>query len=126
MLWDIHNVLLVLHVYCNELVTNLWCVLSIVDQAELLCLDVLLKLWVGFKSDTFALNFLAPSIFIETFSEENDIGQNSFVIVLVYSVAHSVEIEGEDLVNQHLSPILVRQIIIVPLPVLGVGIWRQR
>ena len=72
-LGDVENVLLVLHVHSHELVANFWGVLRIVNWAEELPLDVLLKLDVAFKFDAFTLNFLAPAIFVEALSEEDHV-----------------------------------------------------
>lgn len=91
-LWNVENVLLVLHVHRDELVANLWRMLSVVHKAELLGLDIDLQDWVAFKSDTLTLNFLSPSVLVETFSEKDHICQYSFVISLVDSIAHSVKV----------------------------------
>jgi hypothetical protein len=91
-LWDIKNVLFVLHVNSHELVAYFWRVLRIVNRAEELPLDVLLQLNVAFKLDAFALDFLAPTIFVKALSEEDNIGKDSTIVILVDSIAHSVEI----------------------------------
>lgn len=98
-LWDVEDVLFVLHVYGHKLVANFRCMLGVVHEAELLGLDVNFKDWVAFKSDAFAFNFLAPTILVETLSEENHIGQNCFVIVLVDAVTHPVKIERKDFID---------------------------
>jgi len=72
-LWNVEDVLFVLHVHGNELIANLWCMLGVVHKAELLGLDIDLKHWVAFKSDAFALDFLSPSVLIKAFSEEDHI-----------------------------------------------------
>jgi len=89
-LWDVEDVFLVLHVYGHELVANFRCMLGVVHKAELLSFDINFKDWVAFKSDAFAFYFLAPTILVETLSKENNIGQNSLVIVLVNAIAHPV------------------------------------
>lgn len=72
-LGDVENVLLVLHVHSHELIANFWGVLRIVNWAEELPLNVLLKLDVTFKFDALTLNFLAPAIFVEALSEEDHV-----------------------------------------------------
>lgn len=106
-LWDVEDVLFVLHVHGNELIANFRCMLGVVHKAELLGLDVDLKHWVAFKSDALALDFLSPSVLIEAFSEENNVGQNGLVVSLVDTVAHPVEIECKDFIHKHLLSILV-------------------
>jgi len=90
MLRDVINVFLVLHVYRHKLVADFRRMLCIVYQAELLGLYVVLQFWVVFESYTFTLDFLSPAIFVQTFSEEDHVGQHNFVIELVDTVAHSV------------------------------------
>lgn len=70
---DVENVFLVLHVHSHELVANFWRVLSVVDRAEELSLDVLLQLDVAFKFDALGFNFFAPAIFVEALSEEDNV-----------------------------------------------------
>ena len=99
MLWDIKDVLFILHVHCHKFIANFRCMLGVVHEAELLGLDVNFKDWVAFKSDAFAFNFLAPTILVETLSEENHVGQNRFVIVLVDAVTHPVKIKRKDFID---------------------------
>lgn len=89
-LWDVEDVLFVLHVYGNELVANFRRMLGVVDKAELLGLDVNFKDWVAFKSDAFTFNFLSPTVLVETLSEKDHVGQYSLVVILVDAVAHPV------------------------------------
>lgn len=112
---------LVLHVHCDELVADLGRVLGVVDQAELLVGDIRLELWVVLELDALAFDLLAPAILVEALSEEDHVSQDDFVIALVDSVTHPVQIQGEDLVNQHLLPVLVRQKIVISLPFTLVG-----
>ena len=104
---DVENVLLVLHVHSHELVANFWGVLRIVNWAEELPLNVLLKLDVAFKFDAFTLNFLAPAIFVKALSEENHVSKDRAIVILVDSVTHSVEVEGEDLIHEHILAVSV-------------------
>jgi len=91
-LWDVEDVLFVLHVYGNELVANFRRMLGVVDKAELLGLDVNFKDWVAFKSDAFTFNFLTPTVLVETLSEKDYVGQYGFVVILVDAVAHPVQV----------------------------------
>jgi len=99
MLWDVENVLLVLHVDRDEFVTDFGSVLSVINQTELFVLYVSLHVWIVFKSDTFALDSLGPSVLIKALSEEDDVSQYNLVIVLVNAVAHSVEVQCKDFIN---------------------------
>ena len=90
MLGDVKYVLFVFHVHCDELIANLGCMFSIVDQTELLGLDIHLQLWVVLQSDAFTLYLLAPAVLVETFPEEDDISQHNPVVKLVNPIAHPV------------------------------------
>lgn len=91
-LWDVEDVLFILHVYSNELVANFRRMLGVVHEAELLSLDINFKHWVAFKSDTFTFDFLSPAVLVETLSEEDNICQDSFIVILVDSVTHPIQI----------------------------------
>ncbi len=91
-LWDVEDVLFVLHVHGNELVANFGCMLGVVHEAELLGLDVNFKDWVAFKSDAFTFDFLSPTVLVEAFSEKDYVGQHGLVISLVDAVRHPVQI----------------------------------
>ena len=73
MLWDVKNVLFVLHVNSHEFVADFWGVFSVVNGAEQFSLDVLFKFHITLKLDAFALDLFAPAVFIEALSEENDV-----------------------------------------------------
>ena len=120
-LWDVKDVLLVLHVNCHELVANFRSVLRIVDRAEQLSLDILLQLHVGLKLDAFALDLFAPAVLIEALSEENDVGQDDLVVVFVDSIRHSIQIQGEDFIDKHILSISICKTIVVSLPLLRIG-----
>lgn len=109
MLLDVEDRLLVLHVNCHELVADLRSVLCVVHKAERLFGNLLLDLWVFFEFYAFALNLLAPAVFVEALSEEDDVGQHCPIVLLVDSIAHTVQVKREDLVNLHLLPVLVVQ-----------------
>ena len=91
-LWDVEDVLLVLHVYGHKLVADFWSMLSVVDKTELLGLDVNFEHWVAFKPDAFTFDFLTPTVLVETFSEKDNVGQHGLVISLVDAVRHPVQI----------------------------------
>jgi CRISPR/Cas system endoribonuclease Cas6 (RAMP superfamily) len=91
-LWDVEDVLFVLHVHGNEFIANFRCMLGVVHEAELLGLDVNFKDWVAFKSNAFTFNFLSPTVLVKTLSEEDNVGQYSLVVILVDAVAHPIQI----------------------------------
>ena len=47
MLLDVYQALLILHVHCHKFIADLWSMLSVVDQAELLGFDVKLQFWIS-------------------------------------------------------------------------------
>lgn len=95
---DVDQTLFVFHVDCYKLIADFWSMLSVVHKAELLSFYVCFHLRMSIQSDTFTLNFFTPSIFIEAFSEKNDISQNNSVIVLVNSIAHSEKIKSKNFI----------------------------
>ena len=121
MLGYVYDRLFVLHVHCHKLVAYLGRVLGVVDQAELLVGNVRLQFRIVLELDALTFDLLAPAILVEALSEEDHVSQDDFVIALVDSVTHPVQIQGEDLVNQHLLPVLVRQKIVISLPFTLVG-----
>ena len=120
-LGDIVNVLLVLHVHCHELVTDFRRMFCVVHQAELLRLDVQLKLRVVFQTDALAFDLLAPAVLVEAFPEEDHVGEHDLVVEGIDPIAHSVKVESENLVNQHLLAINHTQVVVVAFPFGGVG-----
>jgi hypothetical protein len=117
---DIEDVFLVLHVHRHELVANFWRVFGVVNRAEELPLNVLLQLDIAFKFDALALNFLSPAVLVEALSEEDHVGEDRAVVILVDPVAHPVEIERENLVHQHVLAVSVCEAVVIPLPLFGV------
>jgi len=126
MLWDVEDVLFVLHVYGNELVANFRRMLGVVHEAELLGLDINFKHRVAFKSDAFTFNFLSPAVLVKTFSEKDHIGQYSLVVVLVDAVAHPVQIKRKNFIHEHFLSIFVGQVIVISLPFGWISGWRKR
>jgi len=123
---DVKHVLLVLHVHSDELVADLRGMLCVVHQAEELGLDVQLHFWITVNLDAFALDFLGPAVLVEALSEENNVGKDDFVILNVDAVAHSVEVKRENLVAKHLLPVIVGEIVVVPGPLLRIGVrWQH-
>lgn len=113
---DVKDVLLVLHVNSHELVADFWGVLCVIDQTKLLVLDVHLELWIVFQAYALTFDLLAPAILVEALPEEDHVGQHNFVVELVYSDAHAVQVQGKDLVHQHFLAILGAQVVIISLP----------
>ena len=95
---------------------------SIVNQTELLVSDISFQFRLLFEFNVLTFDFLAPSILIQALSEEDDIGQHGPVVLLVHPVADSVQVKRKDFVNEHFLSILVIEQIIVPLPLLLVGL----
>ena len=125
MLGDVEDILLVLHVNSDELVADLWGMLRVVHRAEKLPLDVLLQLNIAFQLDAFALDLLAPAVLVQTLPEEDDVGQHSAVVALVDSVAHPVQVEGEDLIHEHILAVTISEAVVVPLPFFWICRGRQ-
>ena len=73
MLRNIIYTLLVLHVDCYELITYLRCMLCVVLFTKLLGCDGDLQFWLVFQFDSFTLNLLTPTIFVETLPEEDHV-----------------------------------------------------
>ena len=122
---DLKDRLLILHVHRNQLVADLRGMLSVVHEAELLVGDVPLEVGLVLQLDALRLDFLAPAVFVEALPEEDDVGQHNPVVLLVDSVADSVEVQSEDLVDQHLLTVLIVQQVVVALPLLLVGLLVQ-
>ena len=119
------NGLLVLHVNCDKFIANLGSVLSIVHQAELVRCDLLFQLGVFIESDTLRLNFLAPAVFVEALSEKDHVGEDDPIVAKVNAVTHPVQVKRENLIDQHLLSILVREQIVVSVPLGLVSSGRQ-
>ena len=124
-LWNVNDRLLVLHVHRHKLVAYLWRVLRIVNQTKLFVCNVVLQVRIILQLNGLALDLLAPPVLVEALSEEDHVGEHRLVVALVYSVAHTVQVEGENLVHKHHLAVVVSQEIVVALP-LGLGIrWNQ-
>ena len=119
-LWDVKDVLLVLHVNCHELVADLRGMLGVVHRAEQLSLDVLLEFHVRLKLDAFALDLLAPSVLVKALSEKDDISEDSAVVILVDPITHPVKVERKDLIHEHVLAVPVCQAVVISLPFLRV------
>jgi hypothetical protein len=91
-LWDVEDVLFILHVHGYKLVANFRRMLGVIHKTELLGLDVNFQHRVAFKSDAFAFDFLSPTVFIEAFSEKDNVSQYGLVISLIDAVRHPVQI----------------------------------
>ena len=126
MLRDIKYILFIFHVNCHKFIANFWCVFSIINKTKLLRFYVNFQNGIVFQSNAFTFDFLAPAIFVKAFSEENNVGQNCFIIIRINSVAHSVKIEGEDFIHKHLISIFICEIIVISIPFRWICIWWQR
>ena len=113
---DFENRLFVLHVHRHQLVADLWRVLCVVDEAELLVGDLLLQVRPRLELDAFALNLLPPAVLVQALAEENHVRQHDTIVGEVDAVAHPVEIQGEDLIDEHLLSVLIVKQVIVALP----------
>ena len=113
---DIKYVFLVLHVNRHKLIANFRCMLGIVNHAELLVGHVIFHFWIVFQFDALTFDLLAPTVFVKALSEEDNVGENDLVVVLVDSIAHSVQIESKNFIYQHFLAIIVCQKIVVSLP----------
>jgi len=87
---NVDDALLVFHVYCHEFIADFWSVFGVILETKLLVLNVMLHLWVVVQFDAFAFDFLAPTVFVQAFAEEDDVGQDCLVVILVDSIAHAV------------------------------------
>lgn len=61
---NIIDALLVLHVYSYELITNFWCMLSIVYETKLFIFNIKFEFRIVLQSDCFTFNFLTPTILV--------------------------------------------------------------
>lgn len=124
-LWNVKDVFLVLHVYRHKFVAYLWSMLGVVNQTKFFVLNVQLQLWIVVESDSLAFDLLAPSILIEALSEEDNVSHHSLIVILVDPVAHAIQVQCKDFVDQHFLSILVSKVVVIALPSLGVGILRK-
>lgn len=74
---------LLLHENSHKFITNFWCMLGIVREAELLFLHAFFQPRFFLDLEIFALNFLRPSELIKAFSEQDCVGQNGAVELFV-------------------------------------------
>lgn len=107
---------LVLHVNCHEFIADLWSMLSIVAQTELLSLHLLLHLLVLFNLDAFGFNLLLPSDLIKALSEENYVHKHCFIEAFVHLLRDSEKVKSKDLIDKHLLAFWIAQVIVVALP----------
>lgn len=110
------SVTLVLHVYSDKLVTDLWSVFSVIHEAELLGLYLLLQSRVILKLDILTFNFLLPSDFVQTLSEKNSVHENGFVKSFVHFLGKSEKIKSEYFINEHVLSIIFSEIVVISLP----------
>jgi len=116
MFGNVYDWFLVLHVYSHKLVANLWCMFSIVNYTELLVSNIIFHFWIILQFNTFTFNLFTPSVLVQALSEEDHVSKNNLVIILIDSVAHSVEIQSKNFINQHFLSVIICQQIVVSLP----------
>ena len=92
MLANIEHVFFVLHIYCDKLIAYLWGMFTIVYLTKLFISDEMLYFRLFIQINSFAFNLLAPSIFIQTFSEKNHVRHNCFIVNFIDSIAHPVKV----------------------------------
>ena len=108
------------HVNCHEFIADLRGVFSIVDQAELLGVSLLLEVRFLLQLDSLRFNLLLPANLIETLSEENGVHEHSAIEGIVYLLRKSEEVERENLIYEHVVPIAICKVLVVPLPAFSV------
>ena len=103
---DFEFAFVLLHVDSHKFVADLWRVLSCVHQTELVLLELVeffgLRLLV-------ALPPLLPADLVEALAKEDDEGEYCAVECVVNLLAHSVEVEGERLIYEHIELLLLSQ-----------------
>lgn len=92
MLANIEHVFFVLHIYCDKLIAYLWGMFTIVYLTKLFISDEMLYFRLFIQINSFAFNLLAPSIFIQTFSEKNHVRHNCFIVNFIDSIAHPIKV----------------------------------
>jgi len=103
-------------VHGHKFVANFWGVLGCIDQAELLGVHLLQDLRLLVEVDALRFDFLVPSDLIQTLAEEDHIGQHNLIEFFVHSLTGPEQVKREDLIHQHLRPVLLRQVEIVSFP----------
>jgi len=95
---DLKLAFVLLHVDSDELIADLWSVLSGINEAEFI-------LFEGIKlfSLSFAIAFssLLPANLIKTLAEEDDKRQDRPVEPIVDLLTHCEKVECEDLIDMH-------------------------
>ena len=92
MLANIEHVFFVLHIYCDKLIAYLWGMFTIVYLTKLFISDEMLYFRLFIQINSFTFNLLAPSIFIQTFSEKNHVRHNCFIVNFIDAIAHPVKV----------------------------------
>ena len=103
---DFEFAFVLLHVDSHKFIADLRRVLGCVYQTELVLLQLVeffgLRLLVTFPP-------LLPADFVEALAEEDDEGEHCAVERVVNLLAHSVEVQSERLVYEHIELLLLSQ-----------------
>ena len=95
---DLKLAFVLLHVDSDELIADLWGVLSRINEAKFILFESVklfcLCLAIAFSS-------LLPADLVETLAEEDDKGQDCPVEPIVDLLADCEKVECEDLINMH-------------------------
>ena len=92
---------------------------SVVDQAELLVVSLLLQVRLLLQLDPFGLYFLFPTNLVEALSEENGVHEDYAVEGVVYLLRDSEKVESKDLIDKHVISLTICEVLIVSLPAFG-------
>ena len=92
---------------------------SVVDQAELLVVSLLLQVRLLLQLDPFGLYFLFPADLVEALSEENGVHEDYAVEGVVYFLRDSEKVERKYLIDKHVISFTICEVLIVSLPAFG-------
>lgn len=107
---------LLFHVDSNEFIADFRSMLSIVYQAELICLNLVSQGFIFVNLNAFAFNFLLPADLIQALSEQYHISKHNLIKGIIYLLRDLKQIKCENFIHIHCLSIIVIQIFIVSLP----------
>lgn len=110
---DLEFALVLLHVDRHEFVADFRGMLSRIHETELLLFQLIQVFRLGL---VVALASLLPADFIEAFSEEDHKGEHGAVERVVHLLAHCVQVQGKDLINEHAHLLCLTKVKVVALP----------
>ena len=119
---DLEHALVLVHVNSNEFVADFRSVLGGVDQTKLLSASGFSKVRRIVDGNLITFDALLPADLVEAFPEEDNVGKHCLVEHLIDARGCAVQIKGEDLVHQHLSTIMLREVVVVVLPYVSLGL----